>query len=152
PNSNMFEAVTTAAWFGGGGAILLELLARRAPMRNLFFLGSAVASMAALMAADFLPLSLTPAIGNMMPILNDVWLYIHTNVIIFSYVLIAMASVTATLYLLYRLGGGTRDYARAGGAGALLSMNDAAHALDAGTPAKKVTAGEVFDGATMVLL
>src|SRR5690606_22596547 len=86
PNSNMFEAVTTAAWFGGLGAILLELVARRAPMRNLFFLGSAVASMAALMAADFLPLSLTPEIGNMMPILHDVWLYIHTNVIIFSYV------------------------------------------------------------------
>lgn len=175
PNSNMFEAVTTAAWFGGAGAILLEVIARRAPMRNLFFLGSAVASMAALMSADFMPLSLTPTIGNMMPILHDVWLYIHTNVIIFSYVLIAMASVTAALYLLYRLGGGTPDFARAGGAGALLSMNDAAAADDraqssamtaapgaagaaglSGAPtaavARKVSAGEVFDGATMVLL
>jgi cytochrome c-type biogenesis protein CcsB len=148
----MFEAVTTAAWFGGAGAVLLELVARRAPMRNLFFLGSAVASMTALMAADFLPLSLTPAIGNMMPILHDVWLYIHTNVIIFSYVLIAMAAVTAIMYLLYRLGGGSPDFARAGGAGALLSMNDAAASTDAGSTAKKVTAGEVFDGATMVLL
>jgi cytochrome c-type biogenesis protein CcsB len=152
PNSNMFEAVTTAAWFGGAGAVLLELIARRAPMRNLFFLGSAVASMTALMAADFLPLSLTPAIGNMMPILNDVWLYIHTNVIIFSYVLIAMAAVTAIMYLLYRLGGGTPDFARAGGAGALLSMNDAAAPVDDASSTKKVTAGEVFDGATMVLL
>jgi cytochrome c-type biogenesis protein CcsB len=160
PNSNMFEAVTTAAWFGGAGAILLELIARRAPMRNLFFLGSAVSSMTALMAADFMPLSLTPTIGNMMPILNDVWLYIHTNVIIFSYVLIAMAAVTAILYLLYRLGGGTPDFARAGGAGALLSMNDAAAKSDqpgagpgAGAGAiRKTSAGEVFDGATMVLL
>jgi ABC-type transport system involved in cytochrome c biogenesis permease subunit len=130
----------------------LELIARRAPMRNLFFLGSAVASMTALMAADFLPLSLTPAIGNMMPILNDVWLYIHTNVIIFSYVLIAMAAVTAIMYLLYRLGGGTPDFARAGGAGALLSMNDAAASIDDASSTKKVSAGEVFDGATMVLL
>lgn len=152
PNSNMFEAVTTAAWFGGAGAILLELIARRAPMRNLFFLGSAVASMTALMAADFMPLSLTPTIGNMMPILHDVWLYIHTNVIIFSYVLIAMAAVTAILYLLYRLGGGTPDFARAGGAGALLSMNDAAAKSDSATALRKTTAGEVFDGATMVLL
>lgn len=152
PNSNMFEAVTTAAWFGGAGAILLELIARRAPMRNLFFLGSAVASMTALMAADFMPLSLTPTIGNMMPILHDVWLYIHTNVIIFSYVLIAMAAVTAILYLLYRLGGGTPDFARAGGAGALLSMNDAAAKSDSANAIRKTTAGEVFDGATMVLL
>ncbi|MGP1309419.1 MAG: cytochrome c biogenesis protein CcsA, partial [Phycisphaerales bacterium] len=95
-------------------------------------------------------------IGNMMPILHDVWLYIHTNVIIFSYVLIAMAAVTAILYLLYRLGGGTPDFARAGGAGALLSMNDAAAKSDApGADAgaiRKTTAGEVFDGATMVLL
>lgn len=146
PNSNMFEAVTTAAWFGGAGAIVLEALVRRAPMRTLFFLGSGVASMTALMAADFMPLDLSPAIGNMMPILHDVWLYIHTNVIIFSYVLIAMAAVTAILYLLYRLGGGTPDFARAGGAGALLDMNNP------GQASAKTTIGEVFDGATMVLL
>lgn len=145
PNSNMFEAVTTAAWFGGAGAILLELLVRRAPMRTLFLLGSGVSSMTALMAADFLPLHLSPAIGNMMPILHDVWLYIHTNVIIFSYVLIAMAAVTAILYLLFRLGGGGPDFARAGGAGAMLAMNSQG-------AQKKISAGEVFDGATMVLL
>ena len=145
PNSNMFEAVTTAAWFGGAGAVLLEALARRAPMRTLFFLGSAVASMAALMAADFMPLDLSPAIGNMMPILHDVWLYIRTNVIIFSYVLIAMAAVTAILYLLYRLGGApdSRAAARA-------PCSTCRARRTAGV--KKATAGEVFDGATMVLL
>ena len=49
PNSNMFEAVTTAAWFGGCLAVLLEILLRKSPMRGLFALGSGTASMFALM-------------------------------------------------------------------------------------------------------
>lgn len=120
PNSNMFEAVTTAAWFGSLAAIALEVIARRSAMRSLILLTAAACSTAALMAANFLPLHLTPEIGNKMPVLYDVWLYIHTNVIIFSYCLIGMSAVTAGLYLLWRLGGGGEAYARAGGAGALI--------------------------------
>ena len=41
PNSNMFEAVTTSAWFGCVAALALEWWARRSAMRNLFALGSA---------------------------------------------------------------------------------------------------------------
>ncbi len=144
PNTNMFEAVTTAAWFGGCAAFILEWLGRRTAMRNLFALGSAGASMAALMSVHFLPLQLNPAIGNSMPVLHDIWLYIHTNVIIFSYCLIGMAAVTATLYLVWRAFGGGMDYARFGGAGTL------AHA--AGAEKRRASAGEVFDGATMVLM
>src|SRR5690606_32014331 len=118
-------------WFGGLGAILLELVARRAPMRNLFFLGSAVAAIAALMAADFLPLSLTPQIGNMMPILHAVWLYIHPTVITFSYGPSAIAS---------------------GAAAADRASAPAAPDAPGAQPALRVSAGEVFDGATMVLL
>lgn len=148
PNSNMFEAVTTAAWFGGAAALVFELVARRSAMRGLFLLTSAVASMTALMAADFLPLQLNPSIGNKMPVLHDVWLYIHTNVIIFSYCLIAMAAVTAALYLLWRLGGGRADYAKAGGVALLLNSG-----RPSGAPnERRVTAGEVFDGATMILM
>lgn len=151
PNSNMYEAVTTAAWFGGASALVIELLARKSAMRGLFFLTSAVASMTALMAADFLPLQLNPTIGNKMPVLHDVWLYIHTNVIIFSYCLIAMAAVTAALYLLWRLGGGRADYARAGGVAMLLRSGGkpAAPRLDL---ERRASAGEVFDGATMILM
>lgn len=143
PNSNMFEAVTTAAWFGAVSALVLEWFARKSPMRNLFFLGAAACSMAALMAAHFLPLQLTPDIGNMMPILHDVWLYIHTNVIIFAYVLIAMAAVTALLYLLHRLAGGEASYAKVGGAGSL---------IQAGPRRQRADFGEVLDGATMLLM
>lgn len=99
PNANMFEAVTTSAWFGGVGALILERIARHSPLRNLFALGSAVVSMAALMAAYFLPAQLDSAINNKMAALNDVWLYIHTNVIIWSYAVIGLACVPALLLL-----------------------------------------------------
>ncbi len=102
PNSNMFEAVTTSAWFGGVAAMILERLTRRTPFRNLFALGSAVISMAALMAAYYLPAQLDSAINNKMAALNDVWLYIHTNVIIWSYAVIGLACIPALLQLRQR--------------------------------------------------
>ncbi len=102
PNSNMFEAVTTSAWFGGVGALILEWVVRRSAYRNLFALGSAAASMAALMAAYFLPAQLDSSINNKMAALNDVWLYIHTNMIIWSYAVIGLACVPALLQLRHR--------------------------------------------------
>jgi hypothetical protein len=48
------------------GALILEWVARRSPLRNLFALGSAVVSMAALMAAYFLPAELDSGINNKM--------------------------------------------------------------------------------------
>lgn len=102
PNSNMFEAVTTSAWFGGVGALILERIARRTVFRNLFALSSAVMSMAALMAVYFLPAQLDSAINNKMAALNDVWLYIHTNMVISSYAVIGLACVPALLQLRHR--------------------------------------------------
>ncbi len=102
PNSNMFEALTTAAWFGGVAAITLEWITRRTPFSNLFALGSAVMSMAALMAVYFLPAQLDSGISNKMAALNDVWLYIHTNVIIWGYAIIGLACIPALLMLRHR--------------------------------------------------
>ncbi len=102
PNTNMFEAVTTSAWFGAVIALVLEWFARKTALRNLFALGASVAAMAALMAGYFLPADLTSALGNKLAALHDVWLYIHTNVIITSYALIALAAVTAMVYLRHR--------------------------------------------------
>jgi len=155
PNSNMFEAVTTAAWFGGGAAVVLEALVRGGAMKNLFALGSAAASMVALMAAHFLPQSLDANISNRMPVLDDVWLYIHTNVIIFSYVLIFVAAVVAVVYLVYRfarrLNGldGLDEYARVGGAGSLIVAQPGGGTLVA---SPRATLGQIFDGATMILM
>ncbi len=159
PNSNMFEAVTTAAWFGAVAAVGLEWWTRRTAFSGFFALGAAVACMVAMMAAHFLPVYLNPNIGNMMPVLHDVWLYIHVNVIIFSYCLIFMAAVSAALYLGHRLIGGAPAYARAGGAGMMLAATSGGSgaALGAGGgeagPARRGPAfGEVLDGVTMVLL
>lgn len=149
PNANMFEAVTTSAWFGAVGAVALEWAARRTPMRGFFALGAAFAGAAALMSAHFLPVGLDASVANMMPILHDVWLYIHTNVIIFSYCLIAMAAVSSSLYLCHRLAGAEADYARAGGAASLLRMQSRTGRIagDGG----RVPLAQVLDGVTMVL-
>ena len=158
PNSNMFEAVTTASWFGVLCALILEAAyLRRTAFRGLVPLGAAATAMVALMTAHFLPVYLNPNISNMMPVLHDVWLYIHTNVIIFSYALIFMASVTATMYLVYRVSGGKAVYARAGGAGALVLAGPDGHTLadldDASTPARRRERfGEILDGTTMLLM
>jgi len=154
PNTNMFEAVTTAAWFGGCGAIFMELIVRRRAMAGLFALGSAAGSMVALMCAYYMPMALDPNISNKMPVLHDVWLYIHTNVIIFSYALIFMAAISAFLYLGRRLilalmgRSGTFEYAKVGGAGSLMMTGPGAVQLTK----KRTTLGQVLDGTTMILM
>ena len=149
PNSNMFEAVTTAAWMGAIGAVAIEWWVRKSAMFSLFALGAAVSGMVALMAAHFLPVQLNPAISNMMPVLHDVWLYIHTNVIIFSYVLIFMAAVSAGIYILHRAFGGAATYARVGGAASLIvSGSHGEERMAKG----RAALGEILDGTTMVLM
>ena len=150
PNSNMFEAVTTAAWMATAVAFVAEVwFLRRTAMRGVVALGACVTSMVALMAAHFLPVQLNSNIGNMMPVLHDVWLYIHTNVVIFSYALIFMAAVSAFAYLVWRLRGGGPAYARVGGAGQAMEL-----AAEGGANASVHRAsglGEVLDGVTMLL-
>lgn len=150
PNSNMYEAVTTAALFGGVLAVICEFFLRRTAMRNLFAIGSAAASAAAIMATTLFPLELSAEISNRMPVLHDIWLYIHTNVIIFSYALIFMASVTAVLYIGNRLISGRKDYAKAGGAASLIMAG--ADGTDSRLSRTKASLGEVLDGVTMVLM
>jgi cytochrome c-type biogenesis protein CcsB len=149
PNSNMFEAVTTAAWMGAVCAIAIEWWVRRTAMFSLFALGAAVSAMVAMMAAHFLPVQLNPAISNMMPVLHDVWLYIHTNVIIFSYVLIFMAAVSAAMYIVHRWLGGTAEFARVGGAASLIVAGP--HGEERMVRGR-AGFGEILDGTTMVLM
>ncbi len=155
PNTNMFEAITTSIWFGACFALFMEILVRKTRARTLFAIGSAVASMIALMAASFSPVLLSPHVSNRMPVLHDVWLYIHTNVIIFSYALIFFASVSAALYLLWRsvrwLRGdrNVRQHAGAGGVGSFVVRRGGGKAplLDSATGF-----GTVLDGTTMLLM
>jgi cytochrome c-type biogenesis protein CcsB len=147
PNSNMFEAISAATWFGSLSAYIIEFLVRKTPLRSIFYLGGAVASMVAAMCAHFLPVTLNSDIDNIMPILHDVWLYIHTNMIIFSYALIGMAAVSALLYLRHRIGGGDPDAAVLGGAGSLIVKGSRSFIRK-----DTVSFAQVLDGATMVLM
>jgi cytochrome c-type biogenesis protein CcsB len=130
---------------------------RRTAMHGVVALGACVTSMVALMAAHFLPVQLNSNISNMMPVLHDVWLYIHTNVVIFSYALIFMASISAFCYLVWRLRGGGLAFARVGGAGQAMEMISAsgggAGGVDAikGPHRRATGVGEVLDGVTMLL-
>jgi cytochrome c-type biogenesis protein CcsB len=152
PNTNMFESITTAAWMGGLFATLMELYLRKTAMKYLLPLGAAVAAMVALLAVRLYPLELNPHISNKMPVLHDVWLYIHVNFIIFSYCLIFVAAVTASLYLIRRVIQRTKgidclqDYAKAGGAASLFEKGNS------GRSALSNNTGAVLDGATMILV
>ena len=152
PNSNMFEAVTTSAWFGGCAAIILEIFMRRRAAAGLFALASGFASAVALMAAHFLPVQLNAQISNMMPVLHDVWLYIHTNVIIFSYCLIFMAAVSAGIYLVYRVFGGKAVYARVGVSTVGAIVGGGVGGTPGASALRGEKLGEVLDGVTMLLM
>ena len=155
PNANMYEAVTTAAWFGSVGALVIEVLVRRTAMKSVFALSAATASMVALMAAYYLPAYMNPNISNMMPVLNDIWLYIHTNAIIFSYCLIFMAAVSGGLYIMNRMLGGAPAYAKAGGAASVLLATGAGATEVSGggtAPVRRARLGEVLDGVSMLLM
>ena len=155
PNANMYEAVTTAAWFGSVGALVIEVLVRRTAMKSVFALSAATASMVALMAAYYLPAYMIPNISNMMPVLNDIWLYIHTNAIIFSYCLIFMAAVSGGLYIMNRMLGGAPAYAKAGGAASVLLATGAGATEVSGggtAPVRRARLGEVLDGVSMLLM
>lgn len=157
PNTNMFEAVTTSTWFGGVFVVLVEPWISRTRLAGLFVIGAAACAMIALMAAHLDPVHLNMNISNRMPVLHDVWLYIHTNVIIFSYVLIFLASVTGLIYLIRRIGlrltgkavDVSREWARAGGAGFLIVPRVKGQTA---LQAESTSFGQVLDGATMILV
>ena len=152
PNTNMFEAITTAAWMGCLFCGLMEYAVRRKNMRYLFALGGSTAAVVALLATRLYPLELNPHISNRMPVLHDVWLYIHVNFIIFSYCLIFVASITALIYLVRRLvqklqnKNSSFDFAKSGGLASLIKTNTNK------TITQKTNMGEVLDGATMILV
>ena len=152
PNTNMFEAITTASCMGCIFGVLMEYIVRRKSMKYVFAIGSATAAMVALLAVRLYPLELNPHISNRMPVLHDIWLYIHVNFIIFSYCLIFVGAVCATIYLIRRLllklqhKQGIGDYARAGGVASLVQAQSGSKSSSSNNM------GSVLDGATMVLV
>jgi cytochrome c-type biogenesis protein CcsB len=152
PNTNMFEAITTASWMGGVFSVMMEYFLRKTSMKYVFSIGASITAIVALSAVRLYPLELNPHISNKMPVLHDVWLYIHVNFIIFSYCLIFVASVSAGFYLIRRMvqkfrgQDGTRDFAHSGGIATLMVVRPG------NKPALTNNIGSVLDGATMILV
>ncbi len=152
PNANMFEAITTSTCMGSIFGFGMEMLMRRTATKYVFSLAAAVAAMISLLVTRLYPLELSPHISNKMPVLHDIWLHIHTNFIIFSYCLIFIAAVSATIYLVrrvlqkYRGQDGIGDYARAGGVASFAQLRPE------NKPPPVHNAGIVLDGATMTLV
>jgi cytochrome c-type biogenesis protein CcsB len=163
PNANMFEAITAAAWFGVLVAIVLEVILRRWPLKNLPAIAASAGAMTALMVGHFLPITLNNDISPVMPVLDrTIWLYIHTNIVIASYALIFFASVTGLMYLgLWCV----RQYAPSSALGMSFAGPDGVAGLSGGGAAslilgRGVKPGEdpnrglakVLDGTTMIFL
>lgn len=166
PNANMFEAITASAWLGAAVALVLEVILRRFPLKNLAALAASTYAMLAMMIGYFQPVVLGGAaidndITTVMPVLDrTIWLYIHTNMIIASYALIFFGAVTALLWLgmyvasTYTSSAALRTIwagdgnleARAGGAGSLM--------LRGGGFVGSGNAGlsKSLDGATMIFM
>ncbi len=163
PNANMFEAVTAASWLGVLVAIVIELVLRHWPLKNLFALAASAGAMVAMMVGHFLPITLNSDISPVMPVLDrTIWLYIHTNMIIASYALIFFASVTAAMYLVLWLVEQVAPssvlamrWAGAGGDAALMGGGASSIILGRGIQrGANPNAGlaKVLDGTTMIFL
>ncbi|MFO0972906.1 MAG: cytochrome c biogenesis protein CcsA [Phycisphaerae bacterium] len=128
PVANMFEAVVSSAWLGAALALVLELTTRR---RVYLLAGSFL---------GFLSLVLGKEVGSqitqIMPILDDIMLRIHTVLIISSYGIITLAFGVAVCYLAVAARSPQPDVARVtlgsvGGVGlcAILGYYDSFHLL-----------------------
>ncbi len=163
PNANMFEAITAASWFGCLAAIVLEIVLRRWPVKNLSALAAATAAMVAMMVCRFQPVIVQGGdIGTVMPVLDrTIWLYIHTNIVIASYALIFFGSVTGGLYLIMRLvawafpaaafqamWAGSQGVGAAGGGASAIILGRGMQQGDA----SNVGLARTLDGATMIFL
>ena len=104
PNQNMFESVLGAALLGCLLGWCLELWRKN----NLFGMAFSFVGFLAMTACFVVPFvigkDMGASIGRVAGILsNTYWLYIHVNVVIWSYALIAASFVLGATYLLTRL-------------------------------------------------
>jgi cytochrome c-type biogenesis protein CcsB len=101
PTQNQFESILGAALFGCIAGWFLELWKKNSLFGMAFaFVG--FLAMTACMASPFFGANLGGDISKTAGILQTYWLYIHVNIVICSYALIAAAFVMGAVYLLQR--------------------------------------------------
>lgn len=95
PVANMYEAVVSSTWVGVVFALVLELLTKK----RVYLLGAGLLGFFALSLPELLSDRIDNSLANMMPILDDIMLRIHTVLIISSYAVITLAFAVANCYL-----------------------------------------------------
>jgi cytochrome c-type biogenesis protein CcsB len=102
PIMNQFESVMTAAWFGALIGIVVELVRRRG--RGMIGASAAFVGWFALISLWATPYvagrDIGGEIGQVAGVLHDRWLYIHVNLVIASYALIAMSFMLGVWWLI----------------------------------------------------
>lgn len=148
PVGNMFEAITASAWVGVAVALIAELVHR---VRVFALAGNVTGFFALIVAGYILPGGGT--LQNILSILDDLMLRIHTTLIISSYALIFLASVIAVVYLFgYYL---SRTPHRSVESGILTALSGAALwlvAMIAFVPAIQPASGAPLGGASGMLV
>ena len=103
PIQNQFESVLGSAMLGCTVGFVLELWKRKGIFGVAFSFVGFFAMTACFSAPYVLGTDLGGAVGKVAGILSDYWLYIHVNVVISSYALIAASFLIGSLYLSMKL-------------------------------------------------
>jgi cytochrome c-type biogenesis protein CcsB len=103
PIQNQFESVLGSAMLGCTVGFFLELWKRKGIFGVAFSFVGFFAMTACFSAPYVLGTDLGGAVGKVAGILADYWLYIHVNVVISSYALIAASFLIGSLYLSMKL-------------------------------------------------
>jgi cytochrome c-type biogenesis protein CcsB len=103
PIQNQFESVLGSAMLGCIVGFILELWKRKGIFGVAFSFVGFFAMTACFSAPYVLGTDLGGAVGKVAGILADYWLYIHVNVVISSYALIAASFLIGVLYLSMKL-------------------------------------------------
>ena len=151
PNTNMFEAVTTSAWFAAIFALIMEVVVRRTRMSGILA-AAAICSMVAMMATRLYPLELSEHLQQDAGAPRHLALHTHQCDHLLLRVDLPRGHIRG-LYMLWRLvsrdGKGTDAWARAGGAGFLIVPRAGGQA---GLVSTRTGFGHVLDGTTMILV
>jgi cytochrome c-type biogenesis protein CcsB len=103
PIQNQFESVLGSAMLGCIVGLFLELWKRKGIFGVAFSFVGFFAMTACFSAPYVLGTDLGGAVGKVAGILGDYWLYIHVNIVISSYALIAASFLIGVLYLSMKL-------------------------------------------------
>jgi cytochrome c-type biogenesis protein CcsB len=162
PIKNQFESVLGAALIGCVVGLILECWKKNGIFGMAFSFVGFLAMTACFTFPFVIGQDIGASIGKVAGILDDYWLYIHVNIVIASYALIAATFVVGAVYLLMKQWywinpiepgfeeGGELTGGRGGGGGGTAAVALPAMAMQ--VQAQRARTLEVLDAANIVIL